>query len=69
MLTRDLFYADVRQWSSDGVHNFEDRKRERRSRTNVVKEDNRSQPQDRIVKQVDEDKCHKWQHLRGMSDV
>jgi hypothetical protein len=58
--THDLLYADVRQRSSDGVHTFEDRKRERSSRTNIADEDNRSRPQGRVVEQVDEDKCQKW---------
>jgi hypothetical protein len=68
-LTHDLFYAYVGQQSSDGVHTFEDRKRERRSRTNIVGEDSLRRPQGRVVEQIDEDKCHKWQHRRCATQV
>jgi hypothetical protein len=52
--------------SSDGVHTFEDQKRERCSRTNVVEEDNRNQPQGHVVEQVDEDEYHKCGTSEGL---
>jgi hypothetical protein len=36
---------------------------------NIVGEDNRSRPQGHVVEQVDEDRRHKWQHLRSSTDV
>jgi hypothetical protein len=68
-LTQYLSYAHVRQHSSGGVYTFEYGKRESRSRTNDVDEDNRSRPQGRVVEQVDEGRFHKREHLHSSTHV
>jgi hypothetical protein len=42
------------------VHTLEDRKQDKRSRTNVVDEDKRPRPQGHVDEQLDEDNRHKW---------
>jgi hypothetical protein len=59
------FYAAARQQSSDDVHTFEDRVREKHSRTNIVGEDNRSRLQGCVVVQVDKDECYKCSTSEG----
>ena len=45
---QDLFYADIVVLTEIGIRTLVDRKRGLRSRTNVVDEDRRSQPQGRV---------------------
>jgi hypothetical protein len=56
MLTHDLFYVVVRQRSSGGVYTFEDRRQERRSRTNIVDGDDQSRPEGHVVEHVNKGK-------------